>query len=473
LPDHNEPTYETIQNFIDWAASAPNPDAEDRFRVYQKQVSRWSQNTLEKVQRTLDREAAAETGAVEGLYELAPGATRTIAAEDVGWEDALPARSLGIFDSQVGAYASVRQISHSGEPISEFYIRGLHGLVCASQETYKALVMVNGVGTEVDRQLPKGEYKTATNFHYRRDGSFAAYAPPLETPMEMARLVEQTQSDEFLTAHPVLQASYVHHSLAKIHPFIDGNGRICRALSSYYTYKLCGLPLVIYADRKQAYFQALEAADRGNSSLFVDYVTDRVIDTIGRAEQEATAAPERPLTEYVTELESLIAVRSELTIGSATKVGQELGICVGSKIRDRATSLSADASFKVSFYESGSTIVGFPDQCEQVHEGGVEFGTERPAELRVNIVFAVGVARNLSSRFTFILIARTGRYNRSTLSACPDVNFRFEDVYPNVGVGADSKVELFVDSVMRSGLDLLTRDLRQVLRQLGQAHFSE
>ena len=46
---------------------------------------------------------------------------------------------------------------------------------------------------------------------------------------EFLQFVNDTQN---LDIHPVLKAGIVHYELVRIHPFIDGNGRVARALST-------------------------------------------------------------------------------------------------------------------------------------------------------------------------------------------------------------------------------------------------
>jgi Fic family protein len=77
------------------------------------------------------------------------------------------------------------------------------------------------------------------------------------TPSEMQRLVSEMRSDSFSSAHPVVQASYVHYGLVVIHPFADGNGRVARALASAFTYRAMSMPIVILSEHKTSYLDAL------------------------------------------------------------------------------------------------------------------------------------------------------------------------------------------------------------------------
>ena len=53
--------------------------------------------------------------------------------------------------------------------------------------------------------------------------------------------------------------SYLHLQLAKIHPFLDCNGRLARLVLNYELMKNGYMPVIITSDERDQYFQALEA----------------------------------------------------------------------------------------------------------------------------------------------------------------------------------------------------------------------
>ena len=78
-----------------------------------------------------------------------------------------------------------------------------------------------------------------------------------------------------------------HYAFVCIHPFADGNGRVSRALASVFLYRSPGIPLVIFADQKNTYIDALEAADKGKYNLFVQFIADVCTDTVGLFSSDA------------------------------------------------------------------------------------------------------------------------------------------------------------------------------------------
>lgn len=61
-----------------------------------------------------------------------------------------------------------------------------------------------------------------------------SYTPPpaIEIPYLVEDLVNWINSDECKQMHPVLKAGVIHYELARIHPFVDGNGRVARSVAT-------------------------------------------------------------------------------------------------------------------------------------------------------------------------------------------------------------------------------------------------
>ena len=61
-----------------------------------------------------------------------------------------------------------------------------------------------------------------------------SYTPPaaVEVPYLVEDLVNWIVSDESKDIHPVLKAGIIHYELARVHPFVDGNGRVARAVAT-------------------------------------------------------------------------------------------------------------------------------------------------------------------------------------------------------------------------------------------------
>lgn len=272
--------YRPFPVFAQWGVSFDTGLVDSYRERLQEAKLRTSEQDLDRAVRVATRTAAVDTGAIEGLYTVDRGFTRTIATEAAAWEATLEARDPGVARSirdALAAYDQVLDAVTHDRPVTEVWIRELHATLCRSQESY---VVHTGIGPQ-KQTLPTGVYKTMANSPTNPStGTVHHYAPPSDTPSEMQRLVSELRSSAFLAAHPVAQAAWAHYAFVCVHPFADGNGRVARALASAYLYRSPGVPLVVFADQRDRYLDALEIVDAGNPAPFVSFVEQRAIDAV-------------------------------------------------------------------------------------------------------------------------------------------------------------------------------------------------
>ena len=128
-----------------------------------------------------------------------------------------------------------------------------------------------------------GRYRTVP---VRISGSRHIPPNPLKVPDLMAGLFAWYHTSA--AGHPVEVAADLHLRLAQVHPFIEGNGRVCRLALNLHL--LChGFPLTIIRsarDQRAAYYHALSAADEsGQSEAFRAFVAERVFESLRRYEE--------------------------------------------------------------------------------------------------------------------------------------------------------------------------------------------
>ncbi|MFZ2205969.1 MAG: Fic family protein [Microgenomates group bacterium] len=100
---------------------------------------------------------------------------------------------------------------------------------------------------------------------------------PLEVPFLMKEFIYWLNSDSSKQIHTVLKAGIVHHEFVRIHPFIDGNGRVGRALATLVM--LLGgydirrfFSLEEYFDRDAiSYYEHLQKASAGDLTSWLEY----------------------------------------------------------------------------------------------------------------------------------------------------------------------------------------------------------
>lgn len=94
--------------------------------------------------------------------------------------------------------------------------------------------------------------------------------------------------------HPVILAAKAHIRLARIHPFVDGNGRTCRLLVNYILLQHGYPPALYRSENRAAYMNALDAVDNGNDDSFIqitieatEWTLDRYLRLIDDAEPQS------------------------------------------------------------------------------------------------------------------------------------------------------------------------------------------
>ena len=109
-----------------------------------------------------------------------------------------------------------------------------------------------------------------------------SFRPPkaIEVPWQMKDLLLFIAGEKEM--HPVLKAGVVHYEFVRIHPFLDGNGRVGRALSTYVLFKegydiRQFFSLEEHFDRDPvAYYAALQSVqeNKGDLTQWVTYFSE-------------------------------------------------------------------------------------------------------------------------------------------------------------------------------------------------------
>lgn len=109
-------------------------------------------------------------------------------------------------------------------------------------------------------------------------------APYVKTDMDLL-LEWYEQSKNYL--HPLVLAAIFHHKFEKIHPFMDGNGRVGRMILNFILISNNYPPLIIHRKKREKYLQALRnadpsdltKADRNHYQKLIDFIAEEMTDT--------------------------------------------------------------------------------------------------------------------------------------------------------------------------------------------------
>ena len=129
-----------------------------------------------------------------------------------------------------------------------------------------------------------GEFRKSQNWIGGGSPNTAKFVPP--PPSEMMRSLDDLE--KFLYSEdeypPLMKAALVHAQFETVHPFLDGNGRTGRLLTTFYLCKLGVLERPVlylseyFLNNQQAYYDALNAYHSENSdiSVWLDFFLDGV-----------------------------------------------------------------------------------------------------------------------------------------------------------------------------------------------------
>lgn len=220
------------------------------------------------------RRLAIETGLIERLYTLDRGVTELLVEQ--GLDAALvprnatngdPEHVTGMIRDQRDAVTGVFDFVADRRELGTSYIKELHSVLTANQSHADAL---DARGNRVKVPLRRGDYKQRPNNPRQADGRVHEYCPPEQVASEMDRLIEMHRRHESEGVAPEVEAAWLHHRFAQIHPFQDGNGRVARVLATLVLLKAGGFPLLIKNDQRDVYIDALRDADKGTLGSLVE-----------------------------------------------------------------------------------------------------------------------------------------------------------------------------------------------------------
>ena len=165
------------------------------------------------------------------------------------------------------AFELVSDYLKSGEPITEALIRQIH----------KRLVE----GVRGNKASP-GEYRKIQNYIVNSRTGERTYTPPppLEVPQLMTEFVAWLQKETQFNS--VIVAGIAQFQLVHIHPFVDGNGRSARLLSTLclyrtgYDFKRLFTLSERYDRDRPAYYKALQSVRESGMDMtgWLEYFTE-------------------------------------------------------------------------------------------------------------------------------------------------------------------------------------------------------
>lgn len=450
--------YRPFPSFRDWTSPSVDFAAVDALKNALSDLGSVPQEVRERAVQAVRNAAAIETGAIEKLYELDRGITITAALQVAQVEALLgkqEEKARGLIESQMAAYDFVLDFVTRRQALAQAWIRQLHHQLCSAQETYRVLLPDGQFG---QRSLPLGTYKEEPNHVRTVAGHVHHYAPVQRTEPEMQRLVEETRSVQFEAAHPVDQASYAHYAFAAVHPFADGNGRVARAFASIFSYRAYSVPLLITADQRAEYFQALVDADNGNFLPFRSFVAARASQSIRLMLASIASAQRGSVAESIGALRRIYETRGGYLQVDIDQAAHE--ILNAAKVQIEKLVETHRASFAGLHLSAGDAQVT-RDPRSPSHRLPLRYGprlirvsanSHAPADAALHLDIGVEVPKDAASDDVFVLTAGQG---------FPEARLPVSELLPQRQILADIQLSLFLQDVVV--------ELVKALRQLSEA----
>lgn len=228
------------------------------------EAAQLSNDWIAKMQARALTLEAHHTTHIEGTHLNLDQSSRLIAGQKVTNVDAEDVKELLNYRT---AFDFVSDYVFSGGVISEGLIREIH----------KRLVF----GVRNNSAEP-GEYRKIQNYVANSNTKEIIYTPPAayDVPLLMVELVSWLQNEKNIP--PVLVAGIAQFQLVHIHPFLDGNGRTARLLStlclyrSGYDFKKLFTISEYYDRDRQAYYKALQSVrdNQMDMTSWLEYFTE-------------------------------------------------------------------------------------------------------------------------------------------------------------------------------------------------------
>lgn len=207
---------------------------------------------------------AHHTTHIEGTRLTIEQAEQLLAGKPVREADPNDTRELLNYRD---AFEFVSSYLHDGGPVTESLIREIHRR------------LVDGVR---GGSAAPGEYRRVQNYVANSLTGEIIYTPPppIEVPLLMAELASRLNAEHEI--HPALVAGIAQFQLVHIHPFVDGNGRTSRLLSTLclyragYDFKRLFSISEFYDRDRPAFYSAIQGVrDQGmDLTVWLDYFVE-------------------------------------------------------------------------------------------------------------------------------------------------------------------------------------------------------
>jgi Fic family protein len=238
--------------------------ADRKLKIFEVILSKEELNFLENIKKDFSKEPKEN---FENRYEAFCSLFTYDSTGIEGNTLTLSETSFLLFEGIVPKEKSLREINETINHKKAFdYMLGYDGELTKEfiLELHR-LVVFNTLRQDLTSQI--GKYRTVQVF-------VGSSIPPKATdvPNKMAHLLKWYSTNK-RKLHPIVLASHFHTEFEKIHPFVDGNGRVGRLLINFILHKNKYPMINIPKKRRLKYYQVLEKAQyKGELKPFISFL---------------------------------------------------------------------------------------------------------------------------------------------------------------------------------------------------------
>ncbi|WP_196810720.1 Fic family protein [Mycobacterium marinum] len=147
---------------------------------------------------------------------------------------------------------------------------------------------------ELHRRIEENLIPTAGSFREEDvEITGATHRPPVWSDVPGLTREVCGQYEDNRSVNPLVRAVWLHANIAKIHPFVDGNGRTARMLQDFALLSSKLLPVGVPMSRRTEYYDALEASDTGDFNQVVSLIANAELAALDKAVRVAEAPKQR------------------------------------------------------------------------------------------------------------------------------------------------------------------------------------
>ena len=235
-----------------------------------------SPKLVEKILKNIRLEVNYNSNNIEG-NSLTMQETRQLLLFDLYDASNKKQRDLKEMKGHNEAILYLENFIYDDKLLSKSLLRDLNKLILVENYTKPA---ITPAGNTVYREIHAGQFKSQPNHVITESGQKFMFAEPFEVDHKLDGLLEWLNESLYNNLNPLIVISVFHYYFIVIHPFDDGNGRVCRLLVNILLQKKHLWPIIIKSAQKEVYYDNLRRADQGDLIPFTLFLGYEILNTL-------------------------------------------------------------------------------------------------------------------------------------------------------------------------------------------------